>query len=352
VGDRLADRYDLVVFDLDGVVYLGPRPVPGASAAIRSLVDSGVPVVYATNNAGRSAAEVARHLRALDVPAEPGDVLTSAAAAATALARRLPAAAPVLPVGSDALRAEVAGVGLTPVAAADDGPVAVVQGYGPDVGWRHLAEACLAVRAGALWVATNTDATLPTERGVLPGNGSLVAALSTALGGRAPDLVVGKPAPTLFQELAVARGAHRVLVVGDRIDTDIAGADRAGMDSLLVLTGVSTAADLLLAPPGSRPTHVAADCAALSAVDGTARVPAYGDQAGGWTATATGDELVLTGAGDAVAALRALAAAAWARPGWRAVRPAGQAAAAALATLRLDGLSAASAGPAGPGSRP
>jgi HAD superfamily hydrolase (TIGR01450 family) len=381
MGDRLASRYDLVVFDLDGVVYLGPRPVPGAAAAIRSVVESGVRVVYATNNAARGADEVARHLRSLDVPAEPGDVLTSAAAAATALARRLPAGAAVLVVGSQALRAEVATAGLTPVDAAADRPVAVVQGYGPDVGWRDLAEGCLALRAGAVWVATNTDATLPSERGFLPGNGSLVAALTTALGGRTPDVVVGKPAPTLFEEAAAARGAQRVLVVGDRLDTDIAGAVRAGMDSLLVLTGVSTPAELLRAPDTARPTFVGADCAALSAVDSSVRVPPYDGrraEADGWTATATGtgggaehgdgagaehgdaygdgaeQGLVLAGAGDPVAALRALAAVAWARPGWRVVRPDGQPAARAVAALSLDGpaVSAVSAGPAGPGSRP
>ena len=148
------------------------------------------------------------------------------------------------------------------MASADDKPAAVVQGYGPDVGWPELAEACVAVRAGALWVATNADRTLPSPRGPLPGNGSLVAALATALQ-RQPDEVVGKPAPALFQRAAERTGARHPLVVGDRLDTDIEGAHRAGMDSLLVLTGVTQPADLAEVPPDRRPTYVGKDLTAL-----------------------------------------------------------------------------------------
>src|SRR5205807_176651 len=169
---------------------------------------------------------------------------------------------PVLVVGAQSLESEVAAVGLKPVREADAEPVAVVQGYGPDVGWPELAEACVAVRRGAWWIATNADRTLPSPRGPLPGNGALVAALATALG-REPDEVVGKPAPALFQRAAQRAGARRPLVVGDRLDTDIDGARRAGMDSMLVLTGVSTRADLDAAPPDRRPTYVAPDLSAL-----------------------------------------------------------------------------------------
>ena len=153
-------------------------------------------------------------------------MLTSARAAAELLAADLPPGTPVLVVGAPALREEIAAVGLRPVTDPDDRPAAVVQGYGPDVGWAELAEATVAIRAGARWVATNTDATLPSPRGPLPGNGSLVAAVSTALGGRRPDTVVGKPQPALFALAAGHVGARRALVVGDRLDTDIEG--RAG----------------------------------------------------------------------------------------------------------------------------
>jgi len=258
----LVDGYDLVIFDLDGVVYLGTQPVPGAVDAVNRLRQRGTALVYATNNAARRPEEVATALTGLGIPATSDEVLTSPQAAAALLADRLPPGAPVLVVGTEALAAEIEDAGLRPVASADDKPAAVVQGYGPDVGWPELAEACVAVRAGALWVATNADRTLPSPRGPLPGNGSLVAALATALQ-RQPDEVVGKPAPALFQRAAERTGARHPLVVGDRLDTDIEGAHRAGMDSLLVLTGVTQPADLAEVPPDRRPTYVGKDLTAL-----------------------------------------------------------------------------------------
>lgn len=309
VGERLAAAYDLVIFDLDGVVYLVDRPIPGAVEAITRLRGEGGAVAYATNNASRRADEVAALLTGMGVPAGPDEVLTSARAAAAGLAERFPPGAPILVVGAEALRAEVREVGLAVVGSADDGPVAVIQGYGPQVGWADLAEASVAVRAGAQWVATNTDRTLPTARGPLPGNGSLVAALATALG-RQPDVVVGKPEPGLFTAAARRAGAHRTLVVGDRLDTDIEGAARAGMDTLLVLTGVSRPADVLSAPPSQRPTYVTADLSGLFADRDTARVPTDG-VTGGWRVSRDAAGLVLDGGGDPTAALRALCGPAW-----------------------------------------
>ena len=339
----LARGYDLVILDLDGVVYLGTHAIAGAPAAIRAVVADGIPVAYATNNASRRAADVADLLSRLDVPAEPDDVVTSAQAAAELLAEDLPTGAPVLPVGAVALRAELASVGLTLVDSADRRPVAVVQGYGSEVGWAELAEACLAIRAGARWVATNTDATMPSPRGPVPGNGSLVAALVTALGGRTPDTVVGKPEPVLFTTAARHRRAQHALVVGDRLDTDIEGATRAGMDSLLVLTGVTTPADLLVAPSHRRPTHVSADCAALSKPDEASRMPVWHDDAataGSWQVVRDDDHLVLShvGVGDSghVSALRALACAAWIHPEWTGIRPADPTAERTVAALGLD----------------
>ena len=315
--DSLARCYELIIFDLDGVVYLDTEAVPGAPAAIRSVVEAGTPVAYATNNASRGAEEVAALLRDLGVPARAADVVTSAQAAARKLAEDLPARSRVLVVGSPALWAEVEAVGLTAVADAGGSPDAVVQGYSPLLSWRELAEACVAIRAGARWVATNTDATLPSPRGPLPGNGSLVAAVRTALGGREPDLVVGKPQAALFEVALASRGVSRALVVGDRLDTDVEGARRAGLDSLLVLTGVSTPADLLRAPEHQRPTHVAADLSGLSSPDGASRIPPWSGGAacaGRWTVRNDGDRLVLSGEGAEVDALRALVAAVWAHP--------------------------------------
>lgn len=309
---RLVDAYDLVIFDLDGVVYLVDRPIPSAVEAVARLHQTGKPLAYATNNASRRSAEVAGLLSDMGVPASAGEVLTSAGAAAEVLAERLEPGAPVLVVGAQALRDEVRDAGLLPVETADDDPVAVVQGYGPKVGWAELAEACVAVRSGALWVATNTDRTLPSPRGALPGNGSLVAVLRTALG-RDPDVVVGKPAPELFTTAARGFEAARPLVVGDRLDTDIEGATRAGMDSLLVLTGVSGPPELLEAPERRRPTYVAADLGGLFDVDAAVRVPAEPVRGGtgGWRVTTDGDRAQLVGAGEPVDALRALCAVTW-----------------------------------------
>ncbi|BBH63425.1 acid sugar phosphatase [Actinoplanes sp. OR16] len=310
MSDHLAGGYDLVVFDLDGVVFLIDKPIPGAAEAVERLRSDGTPIAYATNNASRRSADVAALLTGMGVSAAPAEVLTSAGASAALLAERLPAGAPVLVVGAEALRAEVRDAGLVPVASAEDEPVAVVQGYGPEVGWKILSEAALAVRAGATWIATNTDRTLPSPRGPLPGNGSLVAVLRTALD-RDPDVVVGKPQPGLFTTAATLSKAERPLVVGDRLDTDIEGAVRAGMDSLLVLTGVSGPADLLAAPPERRPTYVAADLSGLFRPSDEARLLGSGTEAGGWRVARSGDRAVLEGAGEPVDALRLLCALTW-----------------------------------------
>jgi HAD superfamily hydrolase (TIGR01450 family) len=268
-------------------------------------------VAFATNNASRRAADVAALLSGMGVPAAPAEVLTSAGAAAAMLAERLPAGAPVLVVGAEALRAEVRDVGLTPVDRFEDSPAAVVQGFGPDVGWRILVEAALSVRAGATWMATNTDRTLPSTRGPLPGNGSLVAVLRTALD-REPDVVVGKPAPALFTTAAALSKARRPLVVGDRLDTDIEGAVGAGMDSLLVLTGVSGPAELLAAPPERRPSYLAQNLSDLFAPEDQVRVPLKGlDEVGGWRIVRAGEQVRLEGAGELVDALRLLCGVVW-----------------------------------------
>jgi len=253
----LVEAYDAALLDLDGVLYLGQGPVDHASQCVRAALAAGMRPAYVTNNASRSPAAVAQHLRELDIPAVEDDVVTSGQAAARWLARKLPPASRVLVVGSPALADLVTSVGLVPVSRADQGPVAVVQGLSPETGWPELAEACVALGNGALWVAGNTDSTLPSPRGPLPGNGALVAALRTATG-REP-VVVGKPEPELHRESVARVGARRPLVVGDRLDTDVLGAVRGGADSLLVLTGVVDRTALLAAPRGSRPTFVAAD---------------------------------------------------------------------------------------------
>src|SRR5205823_3258164 len=207
--------------------------------------------------------EVARHLAELGVPAEPSDVITSAQAAASVVAQRMGAGARVLPVGGPGVAAALRAAGLTVVERAEDRPQAVVQGYGREVGWAQLAEAVVAVRNGARHVATNLDATIPSPRGPLPGNGAMVGVVS-AITGQQP-LVTGKPDPAMHAECVRRTGARRPLVVGDRLDTDIEGARRAGAASLLVLTGVTDAGTLLEARPDHRPDLLSADAEGLLA---------------------------------------------------------------------------------------
>ncbi|GIL28749.1 HAD-IIA family hydrolase [Actinocatenispora comari] len=348
----LVSAFDLVLLDLDGVVYLGDEVVPAAVESLRQVRDLGVAVQFVTNNARRTAGEVAERLRKLGVDAAGDEVVTSAQGAAGLLAQRYPAGSAVLVVGSSALVGEVRGAGLVPTDTADERPVAVVQGYAPETGWRQLAEAAVAIRNGADWIATNLDATLPSERGPLPGNGSLVAAVAAALD-RPPDLVVGKPEPALF-ELAVRRSAaRRPLVVGDRLDTDIEGANRAGLPSLAVLTGVTTPAELIAAPPAVRPSYLAADLSGLVTPHREPVSDEAGVRVGGWQVryaagvaelTATdadpGDGAGALTAADAdprtgIDALTALCAAVW-RSGLP-VRAGDRAAAAILSELGLTG---------------
>ena len=329
-----ARRYDVALLDLDGVLYLGPTPISGAAAALAAARAAGMRLAFVTNNASRTAEAVAERLSDMGVQADPGEVVTSAQAACHVLAERLPAGAAVLVVGGEGLHREAAERGFKVVTSADDEPAAVVQGYGADVGWKELAEATVAVRRDAWWVATNLDPTLPSVRGPLPGNGALVG-LVRGVTGIEPQ-VAGKPDPAMHRESVQRSGARDPIVVGDRLDTDIEGASRVGCDSLLVLTGVTGPADLLGAPPEWRPTYV---CAGLEGLLEEYEAPERsgdGWTCGGWTVTG---DLVLSGDGEDLAALRALCAAAWAGSpdsgSPRQVRADGPAAAAALERLDL-----------------
>jgi glycerol 3-phosphatase-2 len=287
----LVDAYDVALLDLDGVLYLGEEPVPHAADAVRAVRAQGMRTAYVTNNASRAADVVAAHLHELGIPADVDDVVTSGQAAARLVAEHVPAGSAVLVLGTDALADQLRSRGLQPVRtveeARDAGPAAVLQGIAPDTDWRDLAEACLALRRGAVWVAGNLDATLPTARGQLPGNGAMVAALRTATG--LEPLVAGKPEPALHAEAVQRTGAQRPLVVGDRLDTDILGAVRAGADSLLVLTGVVDLPTLLSAPAGSRPGFVGADLRALTLPQPEVRTSGTAAMCGQATARLEGD---------------------------------------------------------------
>ncbi len=281
-GGPLSAAHDVALLDLDGVVYVGPHAVPGVPAALTEVRGAGMRLGFVTNNAARTPEEVAAHLTELGVPAEAADVITSSQAAATVVAELLGSGARVLPVGGPGVATALRAAGLTVVERAEDHPDAVVQGYGREVGWAQLAEAVVAVRNGARHVATNTDATIPSPRGPLPGNGAMVGVVS-AVTGRAP-LVTGKPDPAMHAECVRRTGARRPLVVGDRLDTDIEGARRADASSLLVFSGVTDPGTLLAAVPEHRPDHIGQDASALLAVHPAALRTETGWRCGDWEA--------------------------------------------------------------------
>lgn len=257
----LISMFDALLSDLDGVVYAGPHAIPGAVEALLKLEVEGVGLGYVTNNASRTPAQVAAHLRELGAPAEDHQVVSSSQAAGELLAGLLPAGSHVLVTGSPALAHELELVGLVPVHSAQEEPVAVVQGFNPAIGWKDLAEASYVVAGGALWVATNTDMSIPQARGMAPGNGTLVAAVAAATG-QIP-LVAGKPEAPLFHSAAKRLRADRPLVVGDRLDTDILGGKRAGFATVAVLTGVDTRESILAARAEERPDYIINDLSEL-----------------------------------------------------------------------------------------
>jgi glycerol-1-phosphatase len=259
----LLDLYDALLLDLDGTLMHGAQPIPHAAEAVEIARGAGRTVVFATNNASRTPQQAAEHLAVVGIAAQPEEFVTSPQVASRLLADRLAPGAKVLVVGGPSLGAQVAEAGLTPVDTDSADVAAVVQGWSPDLDWPRLAEGAYAIRHGAYWMATNIDATLPTERGLAPGNGAMVAALRHATGEE--PAVAGKPEPGMFEVAARENAARRPLIIGDRLDTDIEGAVRAGMDSLLVLTGVDGAEEALRADPIRRPTFILPDLSELSA---------------------------------------------------------------------------------------
>ncbi|MEV6650756.1 HAD-IIA family hydrolase [Streptomyces sp. NPDC051219] len=325
----LNEAYDTALLDLDGVVYAGGEAIDHAVESLGTARAGGMHLAYVTNNALRTPEAVAEHLTELGVAAESADVITSAQAVARLICDQVPAGARVLVIGGEGLRAALRERGLEPVESAEDDPAAVVQGYGgPELAWGRFAEACYAIARGVPWFASNTDLTIPSARGIAPGNGAAVEVVRIATG--AEPQVAGKPLPPMHRETILRTGAERPLVVGDRLDTDIEGAFNGGVDSLLVLTGVTDAAQLLAAEPRHRPTYVDADLRGLLTGQPQVTEAAGGFTCGGWTARASGDALVLdsdgnekderanheqTKDGDALNGLRALCAAAWTQAG-------------------------------------
>ncbi len=295
-GDLVA-AFDVLLVDLDGTVYRGGVAIDGAVDSIQACTALGVRSVYVTNNASRGPAAIAGQLTQAGLPTGPDDVVTSAQAGARLLASLVGPGTDALVVGSEHLTEEVAAVGLRPVSSR--APIeqvravgAVVQGFDPGLAWRDVAAAGYALATGAPWVATNTDLTIPTADGIAPGNGSLVAMVAAVVGRR--PVVAGKPERPLVDQAIERTGAQAPLVVGDRLDTDIRAGVRAGLPTLLVLTGVSGPADLVDASPAERPTHLAADLSGLLRPALVARRDDTGSwSCGGWTAAARDGRLAV-----------------------------------------------------------
>lgn len=258
----LQESYDCALLDLDGVVYRGEAAVEHAAVAISAARAAGMRSMFVTNNASRTARAVADHLTDIGVPTGAEEVTTAAMAAASLIANEADPSTRVLVIGGAGLRDAIADEGLTTVSSADEAPTVVVQGYSPDLTWHDLAEAAYAIGAGAVHIASNLDASLPTARGFAPGNGALVGAVVAAT--RVQPRSTGKPQPEIFQQAARRADGTRPLVIGDRLDTDLAGARNAAMPGLHVSTGVDGPREVLRAAPGQRPSYLGVDLRALA----------------------------------------------------------------------------------------
>lgn len=308
-SERLADDHDLAMLDLDGVVYVSGDVVEHASESIQAWRDAGRGLAFITNNASRPPQTVVDHLQRIGVPARLDDVVTSAQAVAALLREAFGEGARVAALGGEGLLEAVEAEGLEVVGVADDA-VAGVTGYGPDVVWSDLMRFAVRVRDGLPWFASNTDLSIPTAYGTAPGHGVLVRMLQDFTG--VDPTVAGKPEPPLLQQTMARVGGSRPLMVGDRLDTDIAGGTRADVASLLVLTGVTDLAVLAAATPEERPTYIAPDLRGLLEPQLPVETGGASISCGGWDAAVEHGVLRVSGSGLASSWWRAAAAACWA----------------------------------------
>lgn len=251
-----------VLFDMDGVLYRGDTALPGVNEILAFLLSKGIAYTCITNNASRTREQFSEKLQKMNIAVPPERIITSALATSVWLRARVARGTTVYAIGMDGLRSVLFGDDYfieQPVQ-----PEYVVVGADFEVTYEKLATACLAIRAGAKFIGTNPDTTFPSERGIVPGVGALIAALEAATGKQAT--IIGKPERGMFDTALQLLGvpADTALVVGDRLDTDIAGAFHAGIRSAMVLTGVSSVADL--AHSTVQPTAVFDDLPHLTAV--------------------------------------------------------------------------------------
>lgn len=304
----IVESHDLVMFDLDGVVYVSGKEVDGAARRIDRVRASGRHVAFVTNNASKTPEQVVAKLLRTGVRADPSDVVTSAQAAASLLVAEHGRGARILLLGGEGLETALREVGLEPVGD-PEGAVAVTSGYGPDVRWRDIMRAAALVRDGVPYVASNADMTIPTDYGLAPGHGVLVSTIARFAG--VTPIVAGKPEKPLMNETVRRVGGERPLMVGDRLDTDIEGAHAIGIPSLLVLTGVTWVEDLVAAGPGLRPSYISPDLEGLFEAHPVPQSGPDGVTLGGWVATVTDGVLTIDGAGTDADWWRVAATAGW-----------------------------------------
>ena len=238
----LLQGYDQLILDLDGCIWLGDEPVPGSVEAVIALRDAGKRIAFATNDPRRPGEEYVAKLWGIGIQASLADVVTVGGAVQHLLAETSNGRTAFV-IGTDALRGHVADAGVRVLNGTDLASRAelVVVGGTDELEFADLRDATLAVRRGAELLATGRDPTYPMPDGLWPGTGAIVAAVETATGARAK--VVGKPEPQLFLTALDRLGGGRTLVVGDRLDSDVAAAAAAGLDAALVLTGGTSAED-------------------------------------------------------------------------------------------------------------
>lgn len=305
----IVEAHDLVMFDLDGVVYVGDTVVDGAAEHIDRVREAGCHVAFVTNNASRTPDKVAAKLEGIGVAAAADDVVTSAQAAARVLLDAHGAGAKVLLLGGEGLRVALLQAGLEPVDD-PDGAVAVVSGYGPDVRWRDIMRVSTLVRDGLPYVASNADMTIPTPYGLAPGHGVLVRTISGFAG--VEPVVAGKPEKPLMEETVRRVGGDRPIMVGDRLDTDIEGAHAIDVPSLLVLTGVSWLDELVAATPELRPTYISPTLEGLFEPHPVPRVVEGGvAELNGWSAAVDDGLITVTGDGTDADWWRVVATVSW-----------------------------------------
>lgn len=259
MAGTVASNYDAALLDLDGTIYEGDRAIEWAH---EGLSDAGLPMMFITNNASRAPETVAEQLRSLGYDCTGDQVMTSAQAAIGLAADTIAPGSSVYVLGAPAFKDLAREAGYTVVDSADDYPSAVLQGLNRELTWKEMSEAALSISRGAVYLVSNLDTTLPSERGFMVGNGAVAAAITTTTG--VVPASAGKPQPPMFTQSAEKMGATKPLVIGDRLDTDIAGGNAAEFDTFMVVTGVSSHLDAINAPKALRPTMMGADMRALN----------------------------------------------------------------------------------------